>query len=90
MTNVQPITLLEINLRIDFECGSDAQHQIMWDQQARGIKTCRNAGILNANILNEHIYLVLRIGGIGKVLRFERVKFGLSKISVVGIRFFGI
>ena len=62
VTNVQPITLLEIKQRIDVECGLDAHCQIMWDQQARGMRTCRNAVILNANISNEHIHLVLRFG----------------------------
>ena len=60
--NVQPFTLLEIKQRIDIECSLAVHCQIMWDQQARGMRICRNADILNANISNEDIHLILRIG----------------------------
>ena len=61
VTNVQPITLLEIKQRIDIECGLDAHCQIMWDQQARGMRICWNADISNTNTLDENVHLVLRI-----------------------------
>ena len=62
----QPITVLEIKRRIEIECGlAVVRGQVLWDFQEGGMRTCRDADILNANMSNEDIQLVLGVEGFG-------------------------
>ena len=65
----QPITVLEIKRRIETECGlTFARGQVLWNFQEGGMRKCRDADILNANMSNEDIQLVFnwsRVAGYG-------------------------